>query len=307
MRIRGAVVAVLGWCGAAGAQVSFTELLINPPQAEDQGHEAIELQGPAGMPLNGYWLIVIEGDGSAVRGEIDQKIDLSAMVIGGNGLLLLRDSSVVLSPAPAAGTKVVVHDFDPDIENGTNTFVVGFGVFPYEVGDDLDLDNNGTIDEPIVGFTATDAVSFIDTPSADAEYADDFGGEALGVHPGYVPEALYRVLDASGKPKSWAGGRIDGTNPGPYPWESEWHFGWTPLGFPDPSGMTLDLGSINLKVEGAECYADCDEDGALSIDDFICYQTLFALGFSAADCDGDAFLSIDDFICFQTFFAIGCP
>ncbi len=27
-----------------------------------------------------------------------------------------------------------------------------------------------------------------------------------------------------------------------------------------------------------ECYADCDNDGQLSIDDFICFQTLFAIG-----------------------------
>ncbi len=54
------------------------------------------------------------------------------------------------------------------------------------------------------------------------------------------------------------------------------------------------------------CYPDCDDDGALSIDDFICFQTFFALGDLYADCDEDGALSIDDFICFQTFFAIGC-
>ena len=55
-----------------------------------------------------------------------------------------------------------------------------------------------------------------------------------------------------------------------------------------------------------ECYPDCDEDGVLSIDDFICFQTLFAFEDKYADCDGDGALSIDDFICFQTLFAIGC-
>ncbi len=54
------------------------------------------------------------------------------------------------------------------------------------------------------------------------------------------------------------------------------------------------------------CYPDCDGDGALTIDDFICFQTFFALGDPYADCDGDGALTIDDFICFQTFFAIGC-
>ncbi len=52
--------------------------------------------------------------------------------------------------------------------------------------------------------------------------------------------------------------------------------------------------------------ADCDESGTLSIDDFICFQTLFALSEPAADCDESGTLSIDDFICFQTLFAVGC-
>jgi hypothetical protein len=52
--------------------------------------------------------------------------------------------------------------------------------------------------------------------------------------------------------------------------------------------------------------ADCDKDGVLAIDDFICFQTLFATGDPYADCDADGQLLIDDFICFQTYFAIGC-
>ncbi len=54
------------------------------------------------------------------------------------------------------------------------------------------------------------------------------------------------------------------------------------------------------------CYADCDQSGGLDIDDFICFQTLFALGDPSADCDASGALDIDDFICFQTVFAVGC-
>jgi hypothetical protein len=68
------------------------------------------------------------------------------------------------------------------------------------------------------------------------------------------------------------------------------------------SGRFIDPFIENAPV----CYPDCDGDGVLSIDDFICFQTFFALGDPYADCDGDGVLSIDDFICFQTFFAIGC-
>ncbi len=54
------------------------------------------------------------------------------------------------------------------------------------------------------------------------------------------------------------------------------------------------------------CYPDCDANEALDIDDFICFQTLYALGEPYADCDGNGGLDIDDFICFQTLYAFGC-
>jgi hypothetical protein len=54
------------------------------------------------------------------------------------------------------------------------------------------------------------------------------------------------------------------------------------------------------------CVADCDGDGELTIDDFVCFQTAFGLGEPAADCDEDGSLTIDDFVCFQTAFVLGC-
>jgi hypothetical protein len=65
------------------------------------------------------------------------------------------------------------------------------------------------------------------------------------------------------------------------------------------------IGQIDVTYEGG-CYPDVDGDGELSIDDFIAFQTLFALGDAGADCDGNGVLDIDDFICFQTLFALGC-
>jgi hypothetical protein len=55
------------------------------------------------------------------------------------------------------------------------------------------------------------------------------------------------------------------------------------------------------------CRADCDTDGELTIDDFICFQTRFTTGHVYGDCDIDGLYTIDDFVRFQTYFAIGCP
>ncbi len=54
------------------------------------------------------------------------------------------------------------------------------------------------------------------------------------------------------------------------------------------------------------CEPDCDASGSLDIDDFICFQTLYAIGSAKADCDASGDLDIDDFICFQTIYALGC-
>ncbi len=59
-------------------------------------------------------------------------------------------------------------------------------------------------------------------------------------------------------------------------------------------------------IVAEDCAADCDGSGSLNIDDFVCFQTLFALGDPAADCDASGGLNIDDFVCFQTLYAIGC-
>jgi hypothetical protein len=63
---------------------------------------------------------------------------------------------------------------------------------------------------------------------------------------------------------------------------------------------------VFLANEAPACLADCDASGTLNIDDFICFQTLFALADPSADCDASGGLNIDDFICFQTLFALGC-
>jgi hypothetical protein len=53
--------------------------------------------------------------------------------------------------------------------------------------------------------------------------------------------------------------------------------------------------------------ADFDASGTLDIDDFIAFQTGFAVEAPCADTDRSGALDIDDFVTFQTLFAVGCP
>jgi hypothetical protein len=71
------------------------------------------------------------------------------------------------------------------------------------------------------------------------------------------------------------------------------------------SGMYFD--DVSLQPAGGGCFPDCDENGALNILDFVCYQGKFQAGDPGADCDGNGMLNILDFVCFQGEFQAGCP
>ncbi len=66
----------------------------------------------------------------------------------------------------------------------------------------------------------------------------------------------------------------------------------------------IDMGAHEFQPES--CYPDCDTTGTLNVNDYICFQTRFALGDPYADCDNNGVRNVNDYICFQTKFAIGC-
>jgi hypothetical protein len=82
------------------------------------------------------------------------------------------------------------------------------------------------------------------------------------------------------------------------------------------AAQTLQFGgSYNglVFVGGATCYANCDGSTTapiLNVNDFVCFQSLFAAGNTSANCDGSTpppVLNVNDFVCFQAAFAAGCP
>jgi hypothetical protein len=63
----------------------------------------------------------------------------------------------------------------------------------------------------------------------------------------------------------------------------------------------------------ALCYANCDGSTTapiLNVNDFVCFQTMYAAGSTGANCDNsttEPVLNVNDFICFQSAYAAGCP
>jgi hypothetical protein len=259
------LIAGLGLCGIASAQaVTISEIFINPP-GSDQGQEALEIRGPAGASLAGYWFLTIDGDGTAA-GVIDQRVDLGSFTLGSNGLLLIRDDAAVLSPAPAAETTVAVLDFSPDIENGSNTYVLAkFAAPPPASGTDIDTDDDGVIDAgALTGLSDVDAVSVNEnTDPIEIEYGADpvLGGTALGPLPDpkakstFTPDVLYRIYSPNGDPCIWAAADVLGTTPGPYTVDALEYVGFDEAGVPlgDPVTLSANPGTLNE--------VSADEDG----------------------------------------------
>ncbi|MEQ8768967.1 MAG: hypothetical protein RIB60_00505 [Phycisphaerales bacterium] len=56
------------------------------------------------------------------------------------------------------------------------------------------------------------------------------------------------------------------------------------------------------------CFADCDDSGALNLDDVDCFVAGFlAVDLPTADCDGNGVINLDDLDCFVAQFLGGCP
>jgi hypothetical protein len=87
-----------------------------------------------------------------------------------------------------------------------------------------------------------------------------------------------------------------------------------------PAGRALFIGGNFGLVDGVQtsrlgellacpdlCPPDFDDDGVLTVFDFLAFLSAFALGDPAADFDLDGDLTLFDFLAFQSAFARGCP
>ena len=166
-------------CSQRAQTQSLRAVFINPP-GTDNGLEYIEIEGTPNQSLNNLCIIVIEGDNSGTqRGTIDNIISLSGQTIGASGIHLRRDAATALSPAPSTGTSVSVADFNPDLENGTSTFVLVNNCSAATVGQDLDTNDDGVLD--VTPWTSVlDVVGTNDGGTGDRTYATAASGTING-------------------------------------------------------------------------------------------------------------------------------
>ena len=72
------------------------------------------------------------------------------------------------------------------------------------------------------------------------------------------------------------------------------------------TGVPFEETGVVLRI-GAACPGDCDGDGELTVNDFVCFQSRWQQGTGYGDCDGNGVLNVLDFVCFQGSFRQGCP
>ncbi len=217
MRAATAALALAALAGSASASVNLSEIFVNPP-GTDGGQEFFELSGTPSFSLNNHWLLVIEGDGTG-SGVIDQAISLAGLSLGTNGLFLWRDAASTIDTSgapgiqgPSAGTNVNVADFNPDIENGSNTYLLVTG-FTGAVGNDLDTNNDGVLDVATPWGSFVDGVSIVENDGAsNFGFAAALGGVNVGPFAGV--NGFNPDLVALGFDNVWYGGDVLGTNPG---------------------------------------------------------------------------------------------
>lgn len=194
-----ALLCLLSWASITMA-VAINELRID--QVGNDDDEYFELAGSPGESLEDLTYLVI-GDGSPALGSgvIEAVVSLSAMTIPDSGYFLAAESTF-----GAPGT--VFHGIVPDLtislnfENNDNVTHVLVNGFFGALNDDLDLDDDGTLDV-MPWASLVDAIGLIDDVNTSQAGIEHFYGQALGftdIGPdgSFVPGHVYRIPDQTG-------------------------------------------------------------------------------------------------------------
>lgn len=168
--------------------------------------EYFEIKGTNGEDLSAMTLISI-GDGAGGSGVIEKVIPLTG-TIGSDGLYLVTSAAyesggTIKGLNPSAVADQTGADFT--FENGDNmTFLLVTG-FTGAAGDDLDTNDDGTLDSTPWTTIIDDVASILspDTPPVDTEYA--YSTNRVGPDGSFAPGHIYR----DGSTDEWKVGVFD--------------------------------------------------------------------------------------------------
>lgn len=186
--------------------VQLSEILFNPPSANDN-NQFIELKCTPGAALDAYGLIIIEGDDSTtaeVRGRVDLAKALTGVTCGASGFVVLQESTVY---SGVTGTTYV--DFlSAPLEIGTQTvLLVQMASYP-SLGTDLDVGDDGVLDDTSLLAKIVDSVAIKDSGATDLTYATPVIADD-----GYFVQAISRFDGTIGTAAvNWYAGEVVSTS-----------------------------------------------------------------------------------------------
>ena len=175
----------------SGMGVTISEVRIDQPGTDND--EYFELHGPADTSLDGLTYLVL-GDGTGGSGVIEAVVDLIGQSIPASGYFVAAESTFTLG----AVDLVANLNFEND-DNMTHLLVYGF---TGANGDDLDTDDDGTLD--LTPWEAElDRIALVkqENPPTGTEY--HYGPPSVGPDGSYVPGHAF-VCDAA-----WVIGSFD--------------------------------------------------------------------------------------------------
>ncbi len=146
-------------------------------QAGTDNDEYFELFGTPGESLDGMTYVTV-GDGTGGSGVIETAVDLTGMVIAADGHFLAVEASwtATCGDTPDMTTSL-------NFENSDNVTHLLVTNFIGSVGDDIDVDDDGIIDNPLWD-SVVDCLALIESVgSGDLVYCDT----GLGPDGSYVP------------------------------------------------------------------------------------------------------------------------
>lgn len=274
--------------------IKINEVRIDMPGTDC--NEYIEIKGTPGASLSGMHILVI-GDGTAAQlsGVIENVISLQGTSIPVDGRYLIAESNFSI---PGGTIDLLLNDASADcsgqglnLENSDNLTILLVTGNTGTLNQDLDADNNGTLD--VLPWTAIlDAVGMVNYTSAPASggeyaYGASLGFQNVGPDTTFVPGHIYRC---EGPAQSWIIGAfaIDATD--------------TP-------------GAVNLPCPTPPCPADINDSGSVNTDDLIAVITTWGacINCPATPCaadiappGGDCQVNTDDLIVVITSWG-ACP
>jgi MYXO-CTERM domain-containing protein len=188
--------------GAAGASsITLNEIRIDQPSTDND--EYFELFGLPGESLEGLTYIVI-GDGTGGSGVIEAVIPLSGLVIPADGYFLAIEETFSLVPQENAD--LILAGNGLNFENSDNVTHRLVSNFTGSLGDDLDIDDDGTLD--FMPWDAVlDSIALVeDDPNNPPPAGEWWYGPTIGPDGGFVPGHVYRFENGLGP---WNIGQFD--------------------------------------------------------------------------------------------------